>query len=147
MILQNIRYYLHWFFSQFSLFNLIWILCVSFLLFLLILFTVVGYWAIFEKAGQRGWKALIPFYNLYILSQISGKGGKLFVLWFIPGMNLIYYLFVCFGLAESFGKSKGFALGLWLLSGIFTLILGFGDAVCSTVSENEEDEEVYWTVL
>ena len=147
MLLNNIRYYIHWFISQFSLFNLIWILGVIFLFALFLLFTVVGYWAIFEKAGQRGWKALIPFYNLYILSQISGKDGALFVLWFIPGMNLIYYLFVCLGIAQSFEKSKGFAVGLWLLSGIFTLILGFGDAVCTTVSENDEEEEVYWTVL
>lgn len=25
----------------------------------------IAYWKIFEKAGEPGWKALIPFYNTY----------------------------------------------------------------------------------
>ena len=25
----------------------------------------VAYWKIFEKAGEPGWKAIIPFYNTY----------------------------------------------------------------------------------
>lgn len=26
---------------------------------------VIAYWKIFEKAGEPGWKAIIPFYNTY----------------------------------------------------------------------------------
>lgn len=26
---------------------------------------VVAYWKIFEKAGEPGWKAIVPFYNTY----------------------------------------------------------------------------------
>jgi hypothetical protein len=29
-------------------------------------------WTIFEKSGEKGWKALIPFYSTYILWKISG---------------------------------------------------------------------------
>lgn len=36
---------------------------------------MVGMWKLFEKAGQAGWKALIPFYNLFILLKIVGRPG------------------------------------------------------------------------
>ena len=48
------------------------------------------FWKIFEKAGEKCWKSIIPFYNIYILYKIScddTKGSKkviiLFLLWFI----------------------------------------------------------------
>lgn len=33
---------------------------------------VIASWKIFEKAGEKGWKALIPVYNAYILYKIVG---------------------------------------------------------------------------
>ncbi len=30
----------------------------------------VGIWKVFTKAGQQGWKCLIPFYNLYVIGKI-----------------------------------------------------------------------------
>ena len=38
---------------------------------LAILFIIAG-WKIFEKAGEKGWKILIPVYNAYILFKICG---------------------------------------------------------------------------
>jgi sterol desaturase/sphingolipid hydroxylase (fatty acid hydroxylase superfamily) len=32
---------------------------------------VVGYWKVFTKAGEKGWKSLIPFYNVYIQFKFS----------------------------------------------------------------------------
>jgi hypothetical protein len=37
----------------------------------------VAWWKLFEKAGEHGWAAIIPFYNTYVLYKISGK-TKLF---------------------------------------------------------------------
>ena len=31
---------------------------------------IIAMWKIFRKAGERGWKILIPIYNLYILFKI-----------------------------------------------------------------------------
>ena len=43
----------------------------SFLFMLLvILLPVFGWWRIFKKAGYKGWKILIPFYNIYIYTKI-----------------------------------------------------------------------------
>ena len=36
------------------------------------LMLLIAGWKIFEKAGERGWKILIPFYNLYIAYKIVG---------------------------------------------------------------------------
>ena len=33
---------------------------------------IVAMWKIFTKAGEKGWKALIPIYNLYIYFKIAG---------------------------------------------------------------------------
>ena len=33
---------------------------------------IVAEWKIFEKAGEKGWKSLIPIYNQYIMFKIVG---------------------------------------------------------------------------
>ncbi len=33
---------------------------------------IVAMWKLFKKAGEPGWKALIPIYDVYILYKISG---------------------------------------------------------------------------
>ena len=33
---------------------------------------LIAAWKVFEKAGEKGWKSLIPFYNIYILFRILG---------------------------------------------------------------------------
>jgi hypothetical protein len=35
--------------------------------------SVIGMWGIFEKAGEKGWKVLVPFYNWYVWLQIIKK--------------------------------------------------------------------------
>lgn len=34
--------------------------------------TVIAGWKIFEKAGEKGWKSIIPIYSTYILFKIIG---------------------------------------------------------------------------
>ncbi|HPH88503.1 MAG TPA: DUF5684 domain-containing protein, partial [Chitinophagales bacterium] len=34
-------------------------------------FFIICHWKIFTKAGQEGWKSLIPFYNAYVQLQIT----------------------------------------------------------------------------
>lgn len=42
--------------------------CIFALIFYIL--TVIAGWKIFEKAGEKGWKALIPIYNVYIMYKI-----------------------------------------------------------------------------
>lgn len=87
---------------------------------------IIGLWKVFEKAGEEGWKALIPFYNMYILYKITWGNGWLFLLLLIPIANAVIAIITLYKLAESFGKGIGFFFGLWFLYPVFIMILGFG---------------------
>ena len=89
---------------------------------------IAGMWKVFTKAGKPGWAAIIPIYNTIVLLQIAGKPIWWIVLLFIPIVNIIIAVLVMIGVAKSFGKGTGFALGLLFLSPIFIPILGFSDA-------------------
>lgn len=95
---------------------------------------IAGLWMVFEKAGQKGWKAIIPFYNIWVLLEVVGRPTWwffLFLLAFIPIVNLValvMLVIVYHDLAVSFGHGWGFALGLIFLSFIFLPILGFGSS-------------------
>lgn len=36
-------------------------------------FTVIGMWLVFQKAGDKGWKAIIPFYNMYTMFNLGER--------------------------------------------------------------------------
>ena len=44
---------------------------------------IVAMWKIFEKAGEPGWAAIIPFYNAYVLFKITWGNGWMFLLMLI----------------------------------------------------------------
>lgn len=86
---------------------------------------IIANWFIFEKAGESGWKSIIPFYNSYIMFKIAWGNGWLFLLTFIPFANIVIAIIAEVKLTKSFGHSGGFAVGLVLLPNIFSLILAF----------------------
>ena len=101
-----------------------YIICAVVVLVLLI----VANWKIVTKAGEKGWKSIIPFYNLYIFTKIVDGNGWKFLLLLIPIVDIVYGIMLDVRLAKAFGKGGGFIAGLILLPNIFTLILGFGSA-------------------
>src|SRR5687768_16518884 len=76
---------------------------------------LVALWKIFEKAGQAGWKAIIPIYNAYVLLKIVGKPGWWLILFLIPVVNLIFIIWTYNMLSKSFGKDEAFTVGIVLL--------------------------------
>jgi hypothetical protein len=95
---------------------------------ILVILPIVGMWKTYSKAGQPGWAAIIPIYNLIVLLQIVGRPIWWFILMLIPVVNIVIAIIVFVELAKCFGKGIGFAIGLFLLAPIFFLILGFGSA-------------------
>ncbi|MBY0514595.1 MAG: hypothetical protein K2P78_11865 [Gemmataceae bacterium] len=95
----------------------------------LVLAVVAGWWTVFRKAGQPGWAALVPVYNIYVL--VVGV-ARLSLLWFIlvliPGVQIIAAILVNVEVARRFGRSEAFGLGLAVLGPVFYPILGFGPA-------------------
>jgi len=96
-----------------------------------IVFYVVTFWKIFEKAGHPGWAAIIPIYNVYVYCKVAGRPGWWFILFIIPIVNIVIGAIVAIDVARRFAKSTAFGVGLWLLSFIFAPILAFGTATYS----------------
>lgn len=95
-------------------------------LLLLCLLVIASMWMVFEKAGEAGWKSLVPLYNLYILIVISGKPGWWFFLMLVPLVGLICYFLAMLSLAERFGRGAVFGIGLFFLPMVFFPLLAFG---------------------
>ena len=103
---------------------------------------LVANWRIFTKAGEKGWMSLIPFLNNYIVFKIFWGNGWLFLvpvvlgcLCGIPFLGAVCGIFCavikglsCYKESMAFGHGIEFAVGLFFLSPIFSLILAFGDS-------------------
>jgi hypothetical protein len=100
---------------------------VSLLYLVMIVAAIAGMWKVFEKAGQPGWAAIVPIYNLFILLQIVNKPIWWIALLLIPLVNIVILIMVSIALAEKFGKGGGFAVGMVFLPFVFYPMLGFGD--------------------
>ena len=122
------------------------------------LILIIAKWRVFAKAYEKGWKALIPIYNLYLYMKIMWEGSKFWIVFLgtIPVSILIAILAALGGVgaiialvvelawtvcllyivfkmaikgAHRFGKSTAFGVfGLVFFSFIGLLILAFGSA-------------------
>ncbi len=93
---------------------------------------IISMWKIFTKAGQPGWAAIVPIYNIIVQLNVQGRPTWWIVWYLVPFVNyvsgLVMFIIAGLDLAKRFGKSGGFAAGLILLNPIFLLILAFGSA-------------------
>ncbi|MBQ6130316.1 signal peptidase I [Candidatus Saccharibacteria bacterium] len=122
---------------------------VSVVALIYVILCIVAWWKIFTKAGEAGWKAIIPIYNVYILCRITGINFWIFCLGLpfavgilsaivgsetvagstITGLYALFFdIYLAIKLGDAFKKGTGFKVGLVLLPFIFYLILAFGDA-------------------
>ena len=112
--------------------------------------SAIGYFKMFQKAGQRSWFAFIPLLREYALFkmawtvkafvisivmlvalQISGmqEGLLLSLLGTVCGIVwIVMQIKLVIRVAKSFGKDGVWALLLFVVPFITTLILGFGSA-------------------
>jgi hypothetical protein len=89
---------------------------------------IISMWKIFTKAGKEGWASIVPFYNLYVMVEISKKPTWWFGMMFVPFANFVFMIMIMNGISKSFGKSEGFTVGMIFLPYVFYPILAFGDA-------------------
>lgn len=69
-------------------------LCIAFCIVLLVVM-IVGRWMLFTKAGQAGWKAIIPFYSEYVfVVDVCKCHWVLFLLELLFFWNIPLLLFV-----------------------------------------------------
>lgn len=112
---------------------------------------VIANWRIFTKAGEKGWKSLIPVYNEYVLYKLTWKTTYFWLMLALAAVmgiaptvfgdesaigSLIVNvlgIIICIidiiathKVSKAFGHGAGFTLGLIFLNPIFILILAFG---------------------
>ncbi|MBS1918226.1 MAG: signal peptidase I [Bacteroidetes bacterium] len=93
---------------------------------LIVTFPAAGMYKMFQKANIPGWKALIPFYNTWIIFSLTKRPRYLFFLQFIPiaGWFISMSIFVEF--AKTFGKFKLYEHTMAaLLPVLYFIYLGF----------------------
>ena len=105
-------------------------IATAYYLFILVFYIVcvICMWKMFEKAGKPGWASLIPLYNVYCMYDIAWGTGWLFLLSFVPCVNVVVGIIMTFKLSKAYGQGTAFGFGLLLLAPIFYMILGFGDS-------------------
>ena len=91
-------------------------------------FMIFVMWKIFVKAGEEGWKAIIPIYNSVVKFKFLGLNPWLVLLFLIPFVNIAMIIILNVKTAQAFGKNGWFAVGLIFIPYIFYPILAFSDA-------------------
>jgi hypothetical protein len=101
---------------------LIWLIYLA-----LFVIYVVGLWKVFEKAGEAGWKSIIPIWNTLVELRIVGYSPWYLLIFLIPLVNIVFAVIVAYKLAKAFGYGVGMTI-LEFVFGIGILIIGFGDS-------------------
>ena len=107
---------------------------------------IVATWKIFTKAGQAGWKSLIPIYSTVILYKVAGISPlwilSCLIIW-VPILGPLFVLgvsiYAMLNLSRAFGKEDVFTVGLILFNTIFMMILGFGKSEYQLNKEKEAE--------
>lgn len=121
--------------------SIILILVIGLLLLAFCIFYLVSLWKLFKKAGKNGWEAIVPFYNTYVLVEISGLNWWYFLIavsgtilsilnldsltWLGNLASMAANFFIFYNLAKKMHKEPmGIAIGGALVSGIMVPVLG-----------------------
>lgn len=123
--------------------------------------SALGYRKIFQKAGEAGWKAFIPYYNDFVCFKFAWNTKPFFItllasllIYFLPGsdylitglliwlcmiIDLIFCIKLDIRVVKSFGKSKWWGVMLFVFPFIISPVLGFGKAeyIGNTTIKNE----------
>ncbi|HLK30359.1 MAG TPA: S26 family signal peptidase [Puia sp.] len=73
---------------------------------LILLLPAVGIYKMFEKAGVAGWKALVPFYNTWIMLELANRRKYIFFFQFVPVAGWFISMSIFVDFVKTFGKFK-----------------------------------------
>ena len=124
----------------------------AFVLFILFyLLQIIAQWKLFTKAGEGGWKSLIPVYNYYTLFKITWSRTAFFVLAALlvgsalflqntdsgfcqvsgkicSALASLVTIIETYKVSRAYGHGFPYFLGLFFLEPIFVMILGLGSS-------------------
>ena len=100
---------------------------------------IIGLWNLFKKAGKQGWESIIPFYNMWVLVEISGLAWWWFLLLISPtilgiiddnlsklsSVIVIFGNFCCYyNISKKLHKDTGFAILTTIFNTIMIPVIG-----------------------
>ena len=102
------------------------VLSIALIIFMLNVLPMIGLYGMFRKASVAGWKALIPFYNIWVMISIAQRPKYWFFLMFIPVIGWFIALAMLIEFVKTFGKFKFYEHALTVFSaGLYFIYVGF----------------------
>lgn len=68
------------------------------------LFSLICYFKLYQKAGEKGWKCLIPIYNGWMLYKLGWKTGKFWARFFVTLASVLAGAALALGVALCFSS-------------------------------------------
>lgn len=102
------------------------ILWIFFINVILLLLPAIGLYGMFKKAGEKGWKAFVPFYNLWIMTELASMKKYWFFLQFIPIAGWFITVAILIEFVKTFGKFSFWEHALTVLASfVYFIYIGF----------------------
>lgn len=102
------------------------VLWIFFMNLLLVVLPAIGLYGMFKKAGVPAWKALVPFYNVWIMVELAGMKRYWFFLQFIPIVGWFITVAILIDFVKTFGKFAFWEHALTvLLPLVYFIYIGF----------------------
>lgn len=118
--------------SQTSLFDILGVAgSIAYIVICLILMVLqfASMWILFTKAGEKGWHALVPVYNMFRWYKIVWGGSYwMLLLMFVPIVNFVFAIMLLNNISKAYGHGVGFTVLLLFFSSIMYMILAFGSS-------------------
>ena len=88
---------------------------------------IIAWWKLFIKAGEKGWKSIIPIYNIYIYCRIIGINFWIYVVAIPIALSILQT--IATGNNFNAENPSGFAVFANLLLGAYTIFLAIYEAI------------------
>ena len=86
---------------------------------------VLGDWILFEKAGEPGWKSIVPGLNIWTMFDLAYGAGWKCLLLLVPLFNIVVWCAFCIRFCKAFGCHFIFGIAMWFLPSFVLLFLAF----------------------
>jgi len=114
---------------------------ISLIIFVILISSAAGLWKIFEKAGEAGWKAMVPVYNFYLWIKILKKPWWWIIILLIPGVGFMMTMVMTGITSIAFQKKKvSDLLPAGILFFIYLPYMGFSDMKFVGIEKDKKEK-------
>ena len=90
------------------------------------LLPAIGLYGMFRKAGVAGWKAFVPYYNIWVMLEIAQRPRYWFFLQFVPIIGWFISIGILIEFMKTYGKFRFYQHALTVFSvGLYFAYVGY----------------------